>query len=307
MQRLLLMTPVSTRCPKANKPMGKREMLGEGSDAIERAIAGAFVAARAGRQPLSAYPGPLPGSLAEAYRIQDAAVALRGGSIAGWKVGRIHPPASDRFGADRLAGPIFADQVQWQAADGNRMGIIDGGFAAAEAELLLKVGRSPDIAATLSLEDTEDCIESVHIGIEIASSPFPGINDLGPAVTVSDFGNNFGALIGPAVADWRDLACESWRVESRIDGVAVGKGVAGDMPDGILGSARFLFANLARRGIAIAPGSWISTGAISGVHPIRAGQHFEADFAPGLRIGCTVFAALSQASVAASATAPVSG
>jgi 2-keto-4-pentenoate hydratase len=284
--------------------VGDRSMADEeAADAAERHIAQSFVAARAARLPLADYPGRMPASLAAAYRIQGQAIALRGGTVAGWKVGRIHAPASVTFGADRLAGPIFTDQICHESAAGNRMPVIAAGFAAAEAEIVLKVGVAPACPEGMTLEATAGCIAAAHIGIEIASSPFAQINECGPAVTASDFGNNFGLLIGAAIPDWRALAFEQWQIESRIDGVSVGRGTPAAMPDGVLGAARFLFANLAARGIVIAPGSWISTGAVTGVHPVRPGQFFEADFVPGLRLACHLDAAVSQTPAGAPVTA----
>src|SRR3546814_7772641 len=61
-------------------------------------------------------------------------------------------------------------------------------------------------------------IDMVHLGIEIASSPLPTINDLGPTVTISDFGNNNGLVIGPAIADWRGADIADWPVSLLING-----------------------------------------------------------------------------------------
>jgi 2-keto-4-pentenoate hydratase len=70
---------------------------------VERhAIAASFVAARRRDTALADYPGPLPGSLEEAYAIQSLAIGLRGGRIGGWKLGRINPPTSDLMSADRV-------------------------------------------------------------------------------------------------------------------------------------------------------------------------------------------------------------
>ena len=56
------------------------------------AVASAFVGARRAARALANYPGEVPVTLDAAYRIQDAAIRLHGGVIAGWKVGRIQPP-----------------------------------------------------------------------------------------------------------------------------------------------------------------------------------------------------------------------
>jgi 2-keto-4-pentenoate hydratase len=74
-------------------------------------IAQAFVAARREAQALPSYPGRRPETLEQAYAIQDHAIALRGVAVGGWKVGRINPPLDAHFGTNRLAGPIFVDQI----------------------------------------------------------------------------------------------------------------------------------------------------------------------------------------------------
>jgi 2-keto-4-pentenoate hydratase len=51
------------------------------------------------------------------------------------------------------------------------------------------------------------------------------------------------------------------------------------MLDGPFGAVCFLLANLRQRGIAPQPGWWVSSGAITGVHQIAAGQQVVAHFA----------------------------
>lgn len=254
-------------------------------------IAEHFLAARRMAAALPDYPGDVPATLADAYAIQDAAIALDGKPIIGWKVGRIHPPLNAQFGNDRLAGPIFTS-----AEDGASMPVFAHGFAAAEAEFLLRVGQAPaDGRSDLSLEEAAALVDAVHVGIEIASSPLPTINDLGPAVTISDFGNNHGLVIGRSIQSWRDGAYADWPVSLLIDGVEAGTGVASAMPDGPIGAVRFLVRCLAERGIALPPGTWISTGAVTGVHPVRPGQTVEARFGDEYRTCCHIEEAAGEA------------
>ncbi len=251
-------------------------------------VAQQFIAARAQATGLPDYPGGhLPDTLAQAYAVQDAAIALAGAPIGGWKVGRILPPKTEVFGADRLAGPIFSATIA--PATPNSIGLIFAdGFGAAEAEFLVRLGPVPAGRTRFSLDEAAALIEAVHIGIEIASSPFTGINAAGPAATVSDFGNNNGLLVGPAIADWRSMALLDQSVETRNDGVVVGTGHARAFTDGIIGSTRFLLENCAARAISIAPGCWISSGAVTGVHRVRVGQRVEADFGPLGTVVCTI-------------------
>jgi hypothetical protein len=64
----------------------------------------------------------------------------------------------------------------------------------------------------------EDLVGPLHIGVEPAGSPLRGINGFGPVVVASDFGNNFGLLIGPEVKGWRELDWAELSVATLIDG-----------------------------------------------------------------------------------------
>lgn len=253
-------------------------------------VARAFVDARFAAQPLPDYPGDVPESLEAAYRIQDAAIAMRGGKISGWKVGRIQPPLDAQLGTTRLAGPIFDDLVR-PALPVPDMTVFEGGFGAVEAEFLFKLGDVPDGHSDWPIPSALDRIVAVHIGFEIASSPFPGINALGPIVTASDFGNNNGLVIGPAIEDWRSGDIDHAPVTTFIDGVAIGSGRASAFPGGCGGSIAFLLENLAQRGIAIPPGTWVSTGAVTGVHQVAPGSTIVADFGRFGTISCRIAAA----------------
>jgi len=254
-----------------------------------RRIAAAFVAARRDARGLCDYPGAMPGDLAKGYAVQDAAIALSGRAIGGWKVGRANPPVD---GVERLAGPVFADHIVDANGEAPSMPIFADGFGAAEAEFLLRVGARPPAGKThFSRDEAKALIDAIHVGIEVASSPFAGINGHGAPVTVSDFGNNNGLVIGPAIPGWRDEGFEAWPVELGINGAVAGRGQAAAMLDGTIGAARFLFGALAARGIALEPGQWISSGAVTGVHPVKPGDAIEARFDQRWRVACTIKAA----------------
>ncbi len=245
----------------------------------------AFLAARAAKTPLTVYPGAMPQTMRDAYAIQDAAIRLDGRRVGGWKVGRIPAELVDRYADNRLAGPIFADEI-FAADTYPVMPIYADGFAAAEAEVLLCFGEVGN--RDYDIETVRDCIVDVRSGIEIASSPYTEINRHGPAVTASDYGNNKGLVLGPAIAGWRDVDLIDMPVEMAIDGVSVGRATMATMLNGPFGSAVFLIRTLRDRGVAIEPGTWVSAGAITGVHAIRPGQRADALFDGKIRVGCLV-------------------
>ncbi|RYD66436.1 MAG: 2-keto-4-pentenoate hydratase [Sphingomonadales bacterium] len=258
----------------------------EGRETAE-AIAQAFVEARRAGTALSDYPGTLPESLDEAYGIQERAIGLFGGGIAGWKVGRIADALVDTYGSNRITGPIFAGSVVTENGAAPEMPVFADGFAAAEAEYLLRIGRLPgSFDREWTNEAAAEYVDEIRIGIEVASSPFPGINEHGPAVTVSDFGNNNGLVIGAALDP--NLRFIEWPVALTIDGEIAGAGTAAAMLDGPFGAVRFLFELARDRQLPLAPGQWISTGAVTGVHPVRPGAEVEARFGGEMRVRCTI-------------------
>lgn len=255
-------------------------------------VAMAFVSARREARALSSYPGTKPQELQAAYTIQDRAIQIDGRTVVGWKVGRINPPLDGTLGSNRLSGPIFADSVI-DAAGGEvpDMPVFVGGFAAGEAEMLLHVAPGFNGAVPTDDAGTKLLLDDIRLGIEIASSPYPGINTDGPPVTVSDFGNNAGLVQGPALEGWRDLDLCAIPVRSEIDGQTVGAATAADMLDGPYGAVRFLLTNLIARGMDVSQGLWVSTGAITGVHEIGIGQSFRAVFEGCGDVRCRVVAA----------------
>ncbi|WP_043605173.1 2-keto-4-pentenoate hydratase [Novosphingobium sp. Rr 2-17] len=263
----------------------------------QQAIAEAFVTARRDGRALSTYPGQAPADLGEAYRIQDCALRFDGREVLGWKVGKIGPPLDAQLGSNRLAGPIFDGSVVIAGeGQGPQMPVFADGFAAAEAEFLLHVAPGWNGAVPSDDAGTRAILDAVHIGIEIASSPYPGINDDGPPVTASDYGNNYGLVIGAALAGWETVDFDAIEVRLAIDGETAGQATTATMLDGPLGAVRFLLAHLAQRGIDCRDGTWVSTGAVTGVHPVRPGQHVLASFAGHGTVSCGIVAASSAAS-----------
>ena len=255
-----------------------------------QSIARAFVAARQKAQALANFPGCPPATLAQAYAVQDAAVPMFGGEVAGWKVGRINSPWFERLASTRLSGPIFAEKVK-SARDGHggQGYVFENGFGAAEAEYIFRIGSAPEGEQThFTREDAAALVDAVFCGIEIASSPFCGINAMGPLVTIADFGNNNGLLVGAEIADWRTSGFEEWDVSVVIEGGKAGTGRASAFPGGPLESVRFLLENLIARGLPVTPGLLVSSGAVSGVHEVIAGQKVAARFGDYFSIDCTI-------------------
>lgn len=252
--------------------MGQNEALGgKPSSSVEAARR--FVDARLSLQALPGFPGTVPESLDQSYAIQEIAISLWPDEIAGWKVGLVPEPLRARLNAERVSGPIF-NRFVWPArAESLAFPVFDGGFAAVEGEFVLRLGADAPAGRTdWTAQDAIQLVDAAFIGVETAGSPLATINALGSTVVASDFGNNYGLILGPEIPDFRDRASESMTVETFIDGVSVGRGTAASIPGGPASALAFLLGNLAARGRPARKGDLISTGAVTGVHDILAGQ-----------------------------------
>ncbi len=238
------------------------------------AVAEQFVRARLEAEALLDFPGPIPATLNTAYAYQDRAIALWPDNVVGWKVGSIGQAWFAQVGEDRLVGPIFRRGLRL-APPGVIVDfpVFRGGFAAVEAEYVFRLGAdAPPDKTRWTAEEAAQLVSALHVGIETAGSPLATINELGPTAAVSDFGNNAGLLLGPAIPDWRTRRFEPLNCETCIDGRLVGSGGALSLPGGPLAAVAFALGRCALRGLPMKAGYVISTGAATGTHAIGIGQ-----------------------------------
>ncbi len=259
-------------------------------------IARRFVDARSARRSLPGFPGPIPQRLAESYRTQDVAIGLWPDAIAGWKVGKIPEPLQEGLGADRVAGPIFQRNVWRFHSDAVVLPVIAGGFAAVEAEYVLRIGAdAPADKLSWTAAEAGALVEEMFAGVELAGSPLATINELGPTVVASDFGNNAGLVLGPALQGWREDVLAAPSCATFIDEEQVGEGGPGSIPGGPFESLAFLLGHCAQRGRPLRAGQLVSTGAATGIHDVAAGQAVRVAFGGGVEILCRAVGAASEA------------
>lgn len=262
------------------------------SNPAARAIAEPFVSARLAARATPDYPGVIPTTMADAYAIQEEAIALYPDRIVGWKIGGVPTAQQPALGIHRIAGPIFSGNL-WTATNGGRAPLpaIAGGFAAVESEFVARIGRDADPARLeWTLEDAMALVDGVFVGVELAGSSLSAINDLGSAVVASDFGNNAGLVLGPELTDWR-TRLDDIEVETVINGESVGVGRHTSLAGGAMESVRFLLEHCARRGRPLRAGTLASTGAVTGVHRVDAGDEAVCIFRGVAEIHCPIIRA----------------
>lgn len=261
-----------------------------------RGIVDAFLDARRNGRALPDFPGEIPLDLVAAYAVQDAAIGQWPDTVVGWKVGYIAAEKRDASGDERLLGPVFRTRLQ-QAADATSFDVFDGGFGAIEAEYVLRLDAdAPADRTDWTPEDAAALPSTLFIGLEVASSPLATINQLGPRVVVSDFGNNNGLVVGAEIPDWRSHDEAALTAESWIDDARVGSGGATTLPGGLRAAIAFALGRSARRGRPLKAGDLIATGNATGIHDILPGQRAR-----------VVFAGFGEIALTARAAGPVEG
>lgn len=251
---------------------GKLELPPQQAEQAE-SIARAFTDARRAGAALSGFPGEIPSTLVHSYGVQDLAIARWEDSVVGWKVGYIAAERRDESGDDRLLGPIFKNRLKDATGGTVDIPVFVGGFAAVEAEYVLELLEdAPADQLEWTPEQAEALPSRLYIGVEVASSPLATINELGPLVVVSDFGNNNGLLLGPEITDWTGRDETALRAETLIDGEVVGTGGATRLPGGLRTAIAFALGRSARRGRPLKRGDLIATGNATGIHDIAVGQ-----------------------------------
>ena len=285
------MIPVSYKHNIAVRERLRGDVLGLNLTAAGRiegpsSIAQTLVSARQKALALVDFPGTRPLDLGTSYSIQEAALGLYPGAPIGWKVGIIHPSLRAILGAERLSGPIFPDGlIDLREGDPRRKTfqlnapMYAGGSAAVEAEFIAELAQdAPDDQLEWTLEEAARMIGALYVGVELAGSPVPDINGLGPCCVAADFGNNAGLILGPAIADWRAHRFEDYQTRTMVEGIEVGTGSAQSVPGSPVESVRFLLGHLAKRGRPMRKGALISTGATTGVHDVVQGQTAHVSF-----------------------------
>jgi 2-keto-4-pentenoate hydratase len=236
-------------------------------------IADAFVSARLQGASLADFPGRIPDDLAIAYQVQDLAIARWPDRVVGWKVGFIAAERRDGSGDDRLLGPIFARGLLDASMDDLEFPVFSGGFGAVEAEYVLRLqADAPPDKLDWSADDVSLVPATLHLGVEVASSPLATINLLGPRVVVSDFGNNNGLVLGARIREWPGIADGQLTCQTFIDDALVGSGGALSLPGGLRAAFAFALSRSAKRGRPLKAGDLIATGNATGIHDIVAGQ-----------------------------------
>lgn len=237
------------------------------SFSIDRAAALLTEARRTGR-PVATF-SPSPGSVDEAYAVQDRVVDALG-PVGGWKVGARTLDATPNT-APLLQELIQTSPAAWPAHNLRLRGI--------EAEIAFKVGRDiPAGADPLDEAAAFAAIASVHAAIEIVDTRLDDWKDADPLWQLADNQSNGGFVYDPMGVPFvgQDFTEAPVRltIDGRVNVEQKGGNTAGDPRRLLL----WLIEHAVRRRCGLKAGTMITTGSYTGLIFVEAGARAEAAF-----------------------------
>jgi 2-keto-4-pentenoate hydratase len=214
-----------------------------------------------------------PQSRAEGYAVQ----AALGGQLFGWKIAATSEAGQKHINvAGPLAGRIMRDTV---IADGGIASMKGNAMRVGEPEFCFRMGH--DLAprpSSYSVDEVLAAVDTLHPAIEIPDSRFIDFASAGEAQLIADNACAHQFVLGAATtANWRAMDLIEERPQITLRGQRyVGHGA------NVLGDPRAALAWLANElrglGLTLRAGEVVTTGTCHPPLPIRAGDHFAADF-----------------------------
>jgi len=214
-------------------------------------------------------------NLGTAYGVQDAFVqrllAREGAVPAGYKIGLTSPRMQEMCGIGHpIAGVVFDTRIHPSGLAASLAGHVHLGV---EFEIGIRVGR--DMGAGSLPQDLAEIGERVAAicpALELVEDRNADYGDLDVLSLIADNSWNAGAVLGPFVTEWPDLAAVRGTVE--LEGVQIdggqGREVLGHPFEPLLWLAR----HLAGRGEVLRAGQIVLTGSLVRTRFPSAGQHY---------------------------------
>ena len=245
--------------------------------AKQQALADLLVDARRDARQLASLSSDLvPDTAAQAYAINRAVAERLGWEPLGWKIAGTTANVRGKLGLD---GPIYGRSFRrFKCASPARFKHAELLDPLVECEFFVTLSRDlPPREAPWTMPEVIDAIAEVHAGIEVAECryvrgalpPLPAILADGSATGRYVFGNR--------IENWRDGLSEM-PVRLEVDGVLRREGTGADVMGDPLRPLQWLADERRQYGDGLFAGETISTGSMTGMLPIRAGQSVCARF-----------------------------
>lgn len=214
--------------------------------------------------------------VAFAYRVQERYVAelcRSGATSAGFKVGLTTLRMQQMCGvAEPISGVVLDRRVLNSPASVRVANYVRLGL---ESEIAVRI--APGVGAhDAAVEELPliELVDQVCAAFELVEDSGADYSRLSAASIVADNSWNAGLVLGPPVEVSALAHLKGRRGVLRLNGEAVNEGVSDEVLGDPLNAVHWLAAHLRRRGGALRPGHWVSTGAIVPTRFVAAGETY---------------------------------
>lgn len=222
-------------------------------------------------------PAGRAGDMAFAYDVQDVLVPMIAESSAppaGYKIGLTTPRMQQMCGVDEpIVGVILASRMHVSPA---KVAVKDFVRLGIESEIALRIAR-PFPPGEITPERVLDYVDGVCAAFELVDDSHADYGRLAAATLVADNAWNAGLVTGPVIAAADLASLRGLKGELRRDGEVIDTGSSSDVLGDPANALSWVVRHLARRGQALAPGQWVSTGSIVPTKPVAAGETYRFD------------------------------
>lgn len=254
--------------------------------AVEKAADALYVARTQGRLIDGLPADARPGTLEEAYRIQDRFIGKLGRHIGGYFSGCTNPVIQERLGLDGpYSARLFDGYIRQSPA------IVSASEfppIILECEFVFVLGQNlPSRQRIYTRDEVASAVGTVHPGIELVAGHLENWPDQDIYSIISDNGTDGALFYGPANAPQK-LDCSQIAVALLVNGTKVqtghGRNVLGDP----LNALTWLVNDRIARGDDLKAGQFFSTGSTTPMQPVGKGDAAIADFGPLGRVELSI-------------------
>jgi 2-keto-4-pentenoate hydratase len=221
----------------------------------------------------------VPGSLADAYRVQDelvdALIAKRGGRRIGYKIACSNAIAQKLLNVDApLFGRLMSATTHESPA---RLRASDFNVRCIEPEFGFEMAEDVP-AGNYDADTIRRFVKNAFPCIELVNHYFRDWTRLGAPLLVADNAIHGAWITGAPFAGWKELDFPSQAVILKVGGKTVQTGSGAAVLGSPLNALAWLANELPRQGAMLRKGDKVSTGVATDVYLARAGDELEADF-----------------------------
>ncbi len=202
----------------------------------------------------------IPASRAAAYDIAAAIGALKGDTVAGWKIAATSIAGQKHINVDGpLAGRIYAGKLVTPgttvALDGNIMKVGEAEFAFSFARDL------PPRGGKYSRDEVSAAVDHLRLSFEVPDSRFTDFTKVGAGQLIADTACACWLALGPNVEfDWRRLDLAAHEVTAFRNGAEAGRGRGSNVLGDPLVALTWLVNEAATYCGGVKAGQFVTTG-----------------------------------------------